>query len=164
MITQDRLKELVTYDASTGLFFRRVWTNGVKDMDKPMGSIDSKGYMWASVDGKIHRLHRLAILYVTGTMPDRTLDVDHRDMDRTNNRFANLRIVTRVVNMQNKQRPSANNKSGFLGVYMHKQLGRFTAQIRINGKNTHLGMFDTPEQAHQAYIEAKRKHHKGNLI
>lgn len=129
-----------------------------------MGSIDSHGYLWASVDGHIYRLHRLAILYMTGSMPDVSIDVDHINMIRTDNRFENLRCVSRKVNMQNKKLPSANNKSGFLGVFLHKKLQRYTAQIRINGKNTHLGVFDTPELAHEAYLAAKRKFHEGNTL
>lgn len=164
MLTQERLKELVHYDPSTGIFMRIARTTSFARMKEPMGSVDSHGYLWASVDGKNHRLHRLAILYVTGVMPPRSMDVDHKSMIRTENWFDNLRCVSRSVNMQNKQKPSSNNKSGFIGVFLHKQLQRYTAQIRFNGKNKHLGMFDTPEQAHAAYMEAKRKHHEGNLL
>jgi len=164
MITHARLKQLVRYEPDTGLFYRMVRTSNNIDMSKPMGSIDSKDYLWASVDGKVYRLHRLAIYYVTGEMPSRSIDVDHKNMICTDNWFDNLRCVSRSVNMQNKQKPSANNKCGFIGVYLHKQLQRYTAQIRINGKNTHLGMFDTPELAHAAYLKAKRNHHKGNML
>lgn len=163
-LTQKRLQALVKYDSLTGLFHRRKITCSKVRAQLPMGSVDSHGYLWASVDGKIHRLHRLAILYVTGEMPPSSIDVDHKDMDRTNNRFLNLRCVSRSVNMQNKHKPSRNNKSGFVGVYLHKQLNRFTAQIRFNGKNRHLGMFDSPEAAHEAYLKAKRQHHEGNTL
>jgi HNH endonuclease len=164
MLTQERLKQLVSYDSETGIFMRIARTTSFKKMKEPMGSIDSHGYLWASVDSKIYRLHRLAVLYVTGVMPDKSIDVDHRNLVRTDNCFRNLRCVSRSVNMQNKRMPSSNNKTGFLGVFLHKQLQRYTAQIRVNGKNRHLGMFDTPELAHQAYIAAKRQFHEGNTL
>ncbi|HVM93474.1 MAG TPA: HNH endonuclease [Terriglobales bacterium] len=162
MLTLERLKELMHYDPETGLFHRLVKTSNNANMDAPAGVLDSHGYLECSIDGKRYRLHRLAVFYMTGVWPEN--DVDHRNTIRTDNRFENLRDVTRVVNMQNKRRPSSNNKTGFVGVYLHKQLGRFTAQIRANGKNTHLGMFDTPEQAHAAYLDAKRKLHEGNTL
>lgn len=162
MITQKRLMELVSYNPETGLFFRKVKTSNNCSMDKPMGSVDTYGYLWASVDGKIYRLHRLAFIYVNGLVLNS--DVDHINMDRKDNRIANLRQVDRSTNMQNKLRPSVNNKSGFLGVFCDKRRGKFYAQIRKDGKNTHLGTFETAESAHAAYVTAKREYHAGSTL
>ena len=41
------------------------------------------------------------------------------------------------------------------GVYFDKQPGKFKAQCRVNGKETHLGRFSTPEEASTAYKKAK---------
>ena len=38
-----------------------------------------------------------------------------------------------------------------IGVYFHKQKGKFHAQCAVNGKQQHLGSFDTPEEAFAAY-------------
>lgn len=163
-LTQARLKELVSYDEKTGIFRRLVYLASKTRAKDPMGSVDSHGYLWASVDGKVHRLHRLAILYMTGKMPPSSIDIDHVDMNRANNAYANLRVVDRATNMQNKRAASANNKTGFLGVFLHKKLKKYTAQIRFGGKNRHLGLFETPELAHEAYLKAKRKFHEGNTL
>lgn len=162
MISQARLKELVTYNPETGLFFRKAKTSNRCVMDKPMGTTDSYGYLWSSVGGKAYRLHRLAIIYTTGGIMD--CDVDHINMDRKDNRIANLRQVDRSTNMQNKLHPSSNNRSGFLGVVFDKRRKKFSAQIRKDGKNTHIGTFQTAEAAHAAYVCAKREYHAGGML
>ena len=162
MITQERLKQLVSYDPETGVFMRKVRTSNRVDMSKPMGTLDSYGYLWSSLDGKAFRLHRLAMIYVHGAVHDG--DVDHINMNRTDNRISNLREVDRSTNMQNKRTASANNKCGLMGVCFDARRGSYYAQIRINGKNTHLGKFDSAELAHGAYLFAKRNAHKGCTI
>lgn len=161
-LTQERLKSLMTYNPETGEFVRSCFRSANAKVGDVAGHLDSHGYLCIYIDGYLYRSHRLAWLYVYGTFPKE--DLDHIDTVRTNNRIANLRKADRTFNMQNKRRPSANNKSGFLGVYFHKPLQKFAAQIRINGRNTHLGLFGTAEDAHQAYLYAKRNHHEGNTL
>ena len=161
-ITQERLKELVSYDPDTGVFMRRTRTSNRVDMSKPIGSMDTHGYLWASIDGKTYRLHRLAFTYMTGSIND--CDVDHINMNRADNRFSNLRQVSRSVNMQNKRRPSSNNKSGFVGVCYDSRMEKYCAHIRFGGKNRYLGSFETPEAAHAAYVAAKRESHEGGML
>lgn len=162
MLTQDRLKELLSYDPLSGLFIRLVRLGNNSKLDRSAGIIDTHGYLECSVDSKRYRLHRLAWLYMHGEFP--IGDIDHINGIRNDNRIDNLRIASRIKNSQNKKNASSNNKTGLLGVFFHKQNKRYTAQIRINGKNKHLGMFDTPELAHQAYLIAKRQFHEGNTI
>ena len=80
-----------------------------------------------------------------------------------NNRISNLRDVTRSANMQNLKKARKDNKSGLAGVSKGRW-GRYIANISINGKNKHIGTFNTPEDAYMAYIEQKRKHHFGYVI
>jgi hypothetical protein len=47
------------------------------------------------------------------------------------------------------------NRTGFKGVVFHKK--KYVAQISINNHPTYLGSFDTPEEAHTAYLKAARK-------
>ena len=161
-ITQERLKELVSYDPETGVFMRKVRTSNRVNMEKPVGTVDRYGYLWCSLDGKAFRLHRLAMIYVHGTVHNG--DVDHINMDRKDNRISNLREVSRSVNMQNKEAASSNNRTGYIGVCFDSRRNKYSAQIRINGKNTHLGMFDSPDVAHAAYVKAKRNFHEGCVI
>jgi hypothetical protein len=86
------------------------------------------------------------------------LQIDHIDGDGLNNRRYNLRVVTSAQNNRNTRRP-CNNKSGFKGVSWDKGRGKFRASIRTNYKQTHLGMFTSPEEAHEAYCRASEKYH-----
>jgi hypothetical protein len=67
------------------------------------------------------------------------------------------------MNQQNQRKARLDNKSGFLGV---GRIGkRWQARISYpGGKDTYLGLFDTPELAHAAYLEAKRRLHPGGTI
>lgn len=92
-------------------------------------------------------LHRLLL-----SAPD-DLHVDHINGDRLDNRRCNIRLATRSQNASNSKRPKTN-KSGFKGVYWDKTGSKWRAQIKVNGKKIHLGMFNTPESASEAYIKA----------
>jgi hypothetical protein len=81
------------------------------------------------------------------------------DTNRGNNRIGNLRDVPNAINRQNMRKARVDNKLGFLGVYAHQ--GRYRTRLHLDGKVIEVGMFDTPEQAHAAYVAAKRKHHEG---
>jgi hypothetical protein len=102
----------------------------------------------------------LAWFYVTGKWPKNS--IDHRDGDRANNRFKNLRDLTQSGNLQNRKVANANNACGLLGV--HKNGRRWRAKIKIDYRDVHLGYFDTPKQAHAAYLKAKRELHPFGLL
>lgn len=159
-LTQARLQELFYYDQATGIFTRKVATSNVK-AGKTTGSLDSKGHLNFRVDKRMHLAHRLAWLYCYGEFPSG--QIDHINGVRTDNRIANLRDVPASINAQNIRRARADNKTGFLGVSKHAG-GKYVAQIQVNGKVTHLGLFTDPEVAHQAYLSAKRIHHPGCTI
>jgi hypothetical protein len=155
-LTQERLKEVMNYDPETGVFTRK---NGD---GKEAGSVYNHGYKLISVDGKRYMAHRLAWLYMTGSMPDE--NIDHKDCVKTNNAFKNLRETTQLQNAQNIRSASSNNTHGFLGVSFNKIIGKYFSRIHLNGKSNYLGVFNTPEEAHAAYIEAKRELHEFNTL
>ena len=95
---------------------------------------------------------------MTGEMPRG--DVDHIDGDRANNIWANLRDVSHKANLQNRHGAQKNNKSGFLGV--HKRGKKWAASIAVNGRSVSLGRYPTPEDAHHAYLGAKRLLHRAH--
>ena len=97
-----------------------------------------------------------------GTWPEN--QIDHINGVRHDNRIDNLRDVLQSTNAQNQRKPSATNKCGFLGVNFHKCSNRWIAQIHVQGKKKHLGLFDTPKEAHEAYVTAKRELHEGCTI
>lgn len=85
--------------------------------------------------------------------------VDHWDHNTLNNRRYNLRVASYSQNGCNKSKQK-NNTSGYKGVYWHPQGGKWRAAIWINKKRTHIGLYDTPELAHKAYVLAAKDLHK----
>lgn len=118
------------------------------------------GYIQIHVCGRLYYAHRLAWLNVHGAWPENM--IDHIDGVKSNNRIANLRDVTSQTNCQNQHRAHSRNKTGLLGVQARGE--RFFARILVDGHHTHLGTYDTPEEAHKAYVAEKRKHHAGSTI
>ncbi|MGC0389160.1 HNH endonuclease [Bradyrhizobium sp. USDA 241] len=97
--------------------------------------------------------HRLAFLIMEGWMPD---EVDHEDLNRSNNAWANIRPATRAE--QNRNRPvQSRNKLGIKGVSF--EYGRYRAKIRVDGRSMNLGSFTTEQAAIEAYATASRRHH-----
>ena len=106
--------------------------------------------------------HRLAWALHTGSWPNG--EIDHINGDESDNRLVNLRDTSKSVNQQNKRNPRSDNKSGFMGVCWHKGAGKWRAQITVNGKVIYLGLYETTEAAHAAYLRAKRELHQGCTI
>lgn len=86
--------------------------------------------------------------------------VDHADGNPLNNQRYNLRICTPTQNCQNRKL-HINNIVGFKGVTQYSRNGkrenRWRARIRVNKKLIHIGYFDSPIMAHEAYKEASVK-------
>jgi hypothetical protein len=112
------------------------------------------GYVEVGLFGKLYPAHRVIFLIVTGEWP--ADQVDHRDGNRTNNLFSNLRPATNSENAFNARRYS-DNKSQLKGAWPTAN-GRYRAQITIKGRTYSLGCFATPEEAHRAYCEAAKRH------
>ncbi len=157
-LTADRLREVVTYDPTTGAF-RNACSRKKVRIGEIAGTVDkSVGYIVLCIDRRRYYGHRLAFLYMTGRWPDEC--VDHINGDRIDNRWANLRSVSRSINQQNMRRAMHGSSSGLLGA--HRKRGRWSSQIRtVDGQLMRLGTFDTAEEAHVAYVTAKRKLHEG---
>ncbi len=83
-------------------------------------------------------------------------EIDHKNRDPSDDRIENLRECTNSQNNANQRRRS-DNKSGFKGAYWCNRGKRWCAMISFNGKNKYLGGFDTPEEAHLAYVKAARE-------
>jgi len=149
-ITQARLRELVTYDRDTGLFVSIKKRPGGAAVGSVLGTpIGAARYMVAAFDYQLYYLHRLAWFYETGEWPTET--IDHKDGDRQNNRFINLRLATMSEQLQNKVMP--------MGCHLDNRTGRWAAQIRFYGKRRRLGSFPTSAEAHAAYLAAKARLH-----
>lgn len=152
---QARLKQLLHYDPASGNFTWSNPTNRRIVKGTVAGTFGNDGYMHIHFDGKRYSAHRLVWLYVYGEWPD---TVDHVNGIRTDNRVSNLRNTNNTGNMQNLKAKRGTSK--YIGVYWHKSLNKWKAQIGVNGRRVALGYFDNEEDAHQAYWEAKQKHHE----
>ncbi len=159
-LTASQLREALHYEPTTGVFTWREGRKGVAHAGSVAGGKNKRGYWRVCVNGTRQNGNVLAWLYMTGRWP--SLDVDHENGQRWDNRWDNLREVTRGVNNQNQRKPHKRNKSGFLGVSPNRN--RWAASIAVDLVKTHLGTFDTPEQAHAVYIAAKREMHVGCTI
>jgi hypothetical protein len=115
-------------------------------------------YIGIRLDNVLYLAHRLAWFYSYGKWP--VDQIDHINGDRTDNRLINLREATNAENAQNKRIRAG--KSGFCGV--RKENSKWLAEIKVNYKPIRIGLFNTPEEAHQAYIAAKRKFHKASML
>jgi hypothetical protein len=147
-MTQAYLKSHLHYDPETGIFTRLIANSPNTKVGNVAGWLTKLGYIELKIDGTMYKAHRLAWLYVHGVMPDG--DVDHINLNRADNRIANLRPASRTQNQLNREK-SPTNKSGFKGVSLRKGTGKYVAQASYEGKKYHLGLFDTPEQASEAY-------------
>jgi hypothetical protein len=94
-------------------------------------------------------------LYMTGEWPSD--DIDHRDRDGLNNRWANLREATRSQNLANRC-AQVNNAIGVKGVCLERATGRYLAYIKVAGRTIALGRFGTAEEASRAYMAAALQH------
>ena len=98
------------------------------------------------VNNRAYRAHRLAWLYMYGAWP--SSGIDHVDRNPLNNAISNLREATPAQNMANV---------AATGHTFDTAHGKFRAQIKADGKNVYLGLFDTAEAASAAYREAAKR-------
>ena len=108
----------------------------------------SKGYVYIVINKKKYLAHRLAFFYMTGSFPEK--EVDHKDGNKDNNAWNNLREATPRQNMANRL-ASKRSKTGVKGVSFNQSGGY---QVHIS-----LGCYKTLEEAKAVYDEAAKKLH-----
>ena len=156
-LSHSRLCEVLNYDAATGIFRWATRTSNRIKVGDVAGQIDRHGHRSINVDGLRYMAHRLAWFHTYDRWP--VEEIDHINLVKDDNRIANLREASRVENCCNSG-VRRHNKLGIKGVSRHAQAKhRFQARIRIGGKVRYLGLFDTAEEAHDAYIEASAIYH-----
>lgn len=153
MITQSELKEYAVYDEFTGIF-TNIKSRQACGFGKILGSVQSDGYLQARINGKSYLIHRLAWLYMHGSFPLSILD--HKDLDKKNNKISNLRLANHSFNQFNRDVVKCS-KSGAKGVTKNGKGWR--AQACVGGKRQNLGTLKTIQEAAKAYqIFAKTNH------
>src|SRR5579859_3285234 len=147
-VTLAKLKEILRYDPETGLCTWLVNRGPVKAGDIA-DSRGSKGYVVIKIDGRKYYAHVLASFYMTGRWPRRI--VDHKNLKKADNAWSNLRPATDSQNQVNKPL-CRRNTSGHKGVNFHKETGKWRAEIYIDNRCIHLGLFASKELAIDARI------------
>jgi HNH endonuclease len=147
-ITAEEARYLLSYDPATGVF---LWKNPKPGMRKGAiaGTTSPFGYRIIMINQVCYRAHWLAWLITTGCWP--TNIIDHKNLDGCDNRLANLREATHGQNRANSR---CNRRKHDLpkGVFRANG-GKFGAQVVSSKVHYYLGVFNTPEEAHAAYMD-----------
>lgn len=111
------------------------------------GSKMSSGYWRIGIDKIYYGLHRAIWVYHYGDIPN-GLWIDHKDRNTLNNRIGNLRLCTPTQNEYNKPRKGYRFEAG-----------KWRAKIKVNGKQKHLGSFNSEDEAKEFYDLAAQMVH-----
>ncbi len=155
-LSPDFVRSILNYNPETGILtwnqrddVESAWN--AKYANKEAGGPHNAGYIRVRINGISYLAHRLIWLIVEGCWPSANLD--HINGNRTDNRILNLREASCSQNNANR---AHRNLTGYKGVTKWEYDGYvyYNARITKNRKCQSLGYFKTPEEAHEAYINA----------
>lgn len=155
-VTVEELRSRLEYNPETGLLY---WRKGSPRAGKEaFTTINARGYKATTFRPKSGpattlSAHRAAWAIHYGEFPSGS--IDHINGDKTDDKIENLRDVTSAENARNASL-SGRNKSGVPGVFIHKQTGKWCAQISAFGKHVGLGLFSSQSDAIIARKAAER--------
>jgi len=166
MLDKTTLQKYLSYNPETGKLY---WKARTPDMfsrepdcrtwntrfaGKEAGTLYANGYLCISIFKKKQYCHRLAA--VLGGLDLGSLQVDHINGIRTDNRLRNLRVVSNSENARNK-RLLDRNTSGVVGVYREPRQNRKPWYVRFNN-NGYGGSYNTFEEAVAARDRINKEH------
>lgn len=160
-LTLQYLHSILIYNKNTGLFLWKYrddvgkkWNN--RNAGKVAGTKNKNRHVTILINRIKYKAHRLAWFYVTGFWPKE--NIDHRDLNKSNNIWKNLREATHAQNSMNRKL-QPNNLIGFKGVSWKADRDKWMSRIKKDRRQIFLGYFQTPEEAHNAYVVASKKYH-----
>lgn len=154
--SQEILNEYFRYDQETGkLYWKKKSARKIIVGDEA-GNLKPHGYIYIKFLGKDYRAHRIIYRMVYGDFNE-SLQIDHINGIRNDNRLVNLRLVTHQENSKNMSL-SFRNTSGEIGIYWYKKYNKWRVNIKVNGKNKHIGYFTDFEEAIKARDKAYKEY------
>ncbi len=146
-LTQEYIKSLFDYNPNTGIFTNKIRRGKAGRKGAITGNLKSNSYTNITIKRTTYLAHRIAWLYMTGGWP--TKDIDHINGIKTDNRWENLREVTKKQNQMNRK-VNKKSKSGYKGVRWMKGTKKWQAM-------TILGLYNSKEEAALEYNKAVQK-------
>ena len=136
--SQEELHELFDYNPKTGELTWKIKPSPKVKTGDQAGTLNQSGYIHIKIKRSVYKAHRLVWMWQYGKDPG-SLDIDHINGNKTDNRIENLRLVTKSENGRNIKR-AINNSSGVTGVY--KDQKKWRAHLRFNGKRICQGRYE----------------------
>lgn len=161
--TAEYFSECLTYDPNTGyLTWKARPLCHFKDRNtyaawngrlagKKAGTVGHCGYIFVTIDQAHYLAHRVIWVMQVGAWPKQ---IDHKNRDCGDNRWDNLREARQQQNLWNR---SLRKRDLPRGVRLRCDGAKFIARATIDRKEIHLGSFDTPEEAHAAWLAFVQK-------
>ncbi len=155
-ISQELVRELFDCPPEGGLYWKKKLNQFSRiKIGQRAGCKFNDGYIIVMLKKCPIPAHRIIFLWHHGYLPK---TVDHINGIKDDNRIENLRAATHSQN--NMNRSSDSNSLGLKGVgYSTYNKRRFRASITVNGKYHHIGVFDTAQEAHEAYCNKAKELH-----
>lgn len=160
--TAEQVRSLLSYDPLTGIFTWKVRMSPKAPAGGEAGTTLEDGYIAIRIEGKGYKAHILAVLIMTGEWPIDGVDVDHEDRVRSNNRWKNLRQLTKAENLQNHGGPNKNSTTGIRGVSFAWYTPRkkpWIGSVSINRKSV-AKHFATKDEAEEWVVSTRKSLHE----
>jgi hypothetical protein len=155
-LTREKLKEALEYNPETGKFFWKIRTSKRIHIGDEAGCLAGNGHILIRMYGKLYQASRLAWLYVYGENP--LEEIDHKDVNSSNNKIDNLRLATRMQNQWNT-RVTSRSKTGIKGVCWNKSSNKWHVQINHNNQRVYSAYFDDLNETKEAMLREREKWH-----
>ena len=141
-------RDLPSYERVRSVFDYNPISGILSKGGKAVGWLNRNGYLRCDLDGSKHYVHRIIFFWMTGCWP---ATVDHRDLNKRNNCWNNLRGCSKTDNQGNRTH-RVDNASGVKGIHWDAERCRWVAQIQRDGKHHYIGRFSDLDAAKAAYL------------
>lgn len=118
--------------------------------DRPVGSLNTDGYLKVQIDGFKYGAHQLAFVLYEGRWPELGKLINHLNGNRTDNRRCNLQETTHTGNLRHRVTIPINNTSGGIGVSWSKLHNKWRVKLGHNGRPVYGGLYSDLNEAIKA--------------